>query len=101
MASTCRAGSLADLYLTRGLVYGANYSERPRPGKTPLLDAKQEAYVIATVCAGPPEGHARWSLRMLADEVVRLSIVETISHETVRRTLKKHPEALAGRGVDY
>ena len=67
----------------------AALSERPRPGKAPLLDAKQEAYVIATVCASPPEGHARWSLRLLADEVVRLSIVDTISHETVRRTLKK------------
>jgi hypothetical protein len=53
------------------------------------LDAKQEAYVIATVCSTPPAGQARWSLRLLADEVVRLSIVDTISHETVRRTLKK------------
>jgi transposase len=67
----------------------AALSERPRPGKTPLLDAKQEAYVIATVCSSPPEGRARWSLRLLADEVVRLSIVDGISHETVRRTLKK------------
>lgn len=67
----------------------AALSERARPGKRPLLDAKQEAYVIATVCSTPPAGQARWSLRLLADEVVRLSIVDTISHETVRRTLKK------------
>ena len=64
-------------------------AERPRPGKTPLLDAKQEAYVIATTCSTPPEGQARWSVRLLADELVRLGIVETISRETVRRTLKK------------
>lgn len=72
----------------------AALSERPRPGKPPLLDAKQEAYVIATVCSTPPEGSARWSLRLLADEVVRLSIVDAISHETVRRTLKKTSSSL-------
>lgn len=64
-------------------------SERPRPGKAPLLDAKQEAYVIATTCSTPPEGQARWSVRLLASELVQLGIVDTISRETVRRTLKK------------
>jgi transposase len=64
-------------------------TERPRPGKAPLLDAKQEAYIIATACSTPPEGRARWSVRLLADEIVRLGIVEEISRETVRRTLKK------------
>lgn len=67
----------------------AALSERPRPGKSPLLDAKQEAYLIATTCSTPPDGRARWSVRLLADEVVRLSIVDSISRETVRRTLKK------------
>lgn len=67
----------------------AALSERPRPGKTPLLDAKQEAYVIATTCSTPPEGQARWSVRLLASELVQLGIVDTISRETVRRTLKK------------
>jgi transposase len=64
-------------------------SERPRPGKARLLDAKQEAYIIATACSTPPQGQARWSVRLLADEVVQLGIVEAISRETVRRTLKK------------
>lgn len=63
--------------------------ERPRPGKVPLLDGKQEAYIIATACSTPPEGRARWSVRLLAGEVVRLGIVEEISRETIRRTLKK------------
>lgn len=67
----------------------AALTERPRPGKQVLLDAKQEAYVIATACSTPPEGQARWSVRLLAHELVRLEIVETISRETVRRTLKK------------
>lgn len=53
------------------------------------LDGRQEAHLIALACAPPPDGHAQWSLRLLADEVVRLEIVESISHETVRQTLKK------------
>jgi IS30 family transposase len=52
------------------------------------LDGRQEAHLIALACATPPDGHAQWSLRLLADEVVRLEVVETISHETVRQTLK-------------
>jgi transposase len=67
----------------------AALSERPRPGKARLLDAKQEAYIIATICSSPPEGQARWSVRLLAGELIRLGIVESVSRETVRRTLKK------------
>ena len=54
-----------------------------------LIDGDIEAHLIATACSTPPEGQARWSLRLLADELVRLELVETISHETVRQTLKK------------
>lgn len=53
------------------------------------LDGHQEAQLIALVCDDPPEGHERWSLRMLADKLVTLEIVDSISHETVRQTLKK------------
>jgi hypothetical protein len=53
------------------------------------LDGRQEAHLIAVACSAPPAGHAQWSLRLLADELVRLEVVEAISHETVRRTLKK------------
>ena len=53
------------------------------------LDGRQEAHLIALACATPPDGHACWSLQLLADELVRLEVVETISHETVRQTLKK------------
>jgi hypothetical protein len=53
------------------------------------LDGRQEAHLIALACAAPPDGHAQWSLRLLADALVRLEVVETISHETVRQTLKK------------
>lgn len=53
------------------------------------LDGRQEAHLVALACSAPPEGHARWSLRLLADELVRLELAEAVSHETVRRTLKK------------
>jgi transposase len=53
------------------------------------LDGEQEARLVALACSQPPEGHARWSLRMLADRLIELEIVEDISHQTVRRTLKK------------
>ena len=54
-----------------------------------MLSGKQEARVIALRLGPPPKGYANWSLRLLARKVVELEIVEAISHETVRRTLKK------------
>lgn len=53
------------------------------------VDGDVEAHLIALSCLAPPEGHARWSLRLLADRAVELQWVEEISHETVRRVLKK------------
>ena len=53
------------------------------------LDGEQEARLVALACSEPPEGQARWSLRLLADRMVELSVVEDISYQTVRRTLKK------------
>jgi transposase len=67
----------------------AALSERPRPGATRKLDGHQEAYLVALACSDPPEGKKRWSMQMLADKLVRLEVVEEISDETVRRTLKK------------
>lgn len=75
-------------FVTEGL---AATLERKRPDRVyeRALDGAQEAKLIAVACAEAPDGHARWSLRLLADELVRLEVVETISHETVRQTLKK------------
>ena len=53
------------------------------------LDGKQEAKLIALACSKPPAGKKRWTLRLLADRVVELDITDTLSHETVRQTLKK------------
>jgi len=61
-------------------------SSRPRPW---LLDGEQEARLVALACSSPPEGHARWTLHLLADRMVALEHVESLSYETVRRTLKK------------
>jgi hypothetical protein len=52
-------------------------------------DGDFEAHLIALSCSEPPEGFARWSLRLLADKVVELAYIDSISHETVRRVLKK------------
>jgi transposase len=64
-------------------------NESPRPGGKRKLTGKQEAYLVALACSDPPEGKKRWSMQLLADRLVELEIVEEISDETVRRTLKK------------
>ncbi len=63
--------------------------KRSAPPTEKLLDGEQEAKIIATRLGPPPKGYANWTLRLLARKVVELEIVETISYETVRRTLKK------------
>ena len=64
-------------------------NEDPRPGQKRKLDGRAEATLIATACTEAPEGHERWTLRLLADKLVKLQVVDAISYETVRRTLKK------------
>lgn len=63
--------------------------ERRRCGAPLLLDAKQEAVLISLACEQPSTGQVRWSLRQLGERLVALEVVESISHETIRRTLKK------------
>jgi hypothetical protein len=63
--------------------------KRANPPTEKLLDGEQEAKIIATRLGPPPKGYANWTLRLLARKVVELEIVEAVSHETVRRTLKK------------
>ena len=73
--------------VTEGLE--AALAERPRPGKVRKLDGRQEAHLIALACSEPPEGHQRWTMQLLADRLIELKVVETISDETVRRALKR------------
>jgi transposase len=68
----------------------AALSEEPRPGADRKLSGKEEALLVATACSNPPEGRARWTLELLADELVRLTERDNISRETVRRRLAEN-----------
>jgi transposase len=78
--------------------------DRTRPGAAPLLDARAEATLIALACTDGPDGRDTWTMHLLADRLVALvalGVVEQLSDETVRRTLKKTPSSLgsARRGA--
>lgn len=72
-----------------GLERALGRKKQDRPSRAKLLDGEQEAQLIALSCGPPPEGRARWTLRLLSQRLVGMEIVETISHETVRKVLKK------------
>ena len=63
--------------------------EKPRRGRPILIDGKQRAQITALACSTPPEGRARWTLRLLADRAVELGLCETLSHTRARVILKK------------
>ena len=69
-------------------------SEEARSGQPPKFKGKSMAKITALACSKPPEGRAKWSLRLLADRVIELDIVETISHVSVRNILKKTNSSL-------
>jgi len=73
----------------RGFQETLNGARREHPPTEKLLNGDQEAHVIALRLGPPPKGYANWTLRLLARKVVELEIVDSISYETVRRTLKK------------
>lgn len=69
---------------------GRALEEAPRPsGGQRKLDGRQEAHLVALACSDPPEGRQRWTMQLLADRMVEVGMVEEISDETVRRTLKR------------
>ena len=63
--------------------------EEPRSGRPIEFDSKVEAKVAMIACSDPPEGNGRWTLHMIADKLVKLEVTDSISHESVRRILKK------------
>lgn len=81
--------NIREKFVFEGFEAALNRKKHVRPSRERLLDGEKEARLIAIACGEPPEGRARWSLRLLSDRMVELEIVESISHETVRRTLKK------------
>lgn len=87
MVSQGTVWNLKQRYFAGGLP-GALY-EKPRPGAKPKLDGEVEAHLIAMVCSEPPEGYERWTLRLLADRLVELELVDEISHTAVAKKLKK------------
>jgi hypothetical protein len=75
-------------FVARGLEVALNRKPPEREYER-RLDGAGEAYLIALACSEPPEGHERWSLRLLKQRLIELEYVENISHETIRTTLKK------------
>ena len=91
-AFSCRTKTVENVrqhLVERGFEETLNGAKRPQPPTKKLLDGEQEARVIATRLGSPPKGYANWTLRLLARKVVELEIVDCVSYETVRRTLKK------------
>ena len=91
-ALSCRTRTLENVrqrLVTEGLNAVLNRKKRETPPRSKILDGKQEAEIIALRLGKPPAGFANWTLRLLADQIVKLEIADSISHETVRRTLKK------------
>lgn len=74
-------------YLSEGL--DSALYDKPRSGKPARIDGVARAKITALACSTAPQGHARWSLRLLADRAVELGLVEAISHNTVKEVLKK------------
>lgn len=91
-AFSCRIQTVEKIrqrLVERGFRETLDGAKRENPPTEKLLRGDQEARVIALRLSPPPKGYANWTLRLLARKVVELAIVESISHETVRRTLKK------------
>ena len=91
-AFDCRAQTVEDIrrrLVERGFEETLNGPRRTHKPTPNILDSRQEAQVIAMRLSNPPKGFAKWTLRLLARKVVELKIVESISHETIRRTLQK------------
>jgi hypothetical protein len=91
-AYSCRTKTVENVrqrLVERGFHETLNGVQRTSPPTARLLDGDQEAKIIALRLGSPPKGYANWTLRLLARKVVELEIVDSVSHETIRRTLKK------------
>jgi transposase len=84
-------------FVEQGLEAALVRKKQGRPSRERTLDGAAEARLIAVACSEPPEGRARWTMQLLADRLVELEVVDTVSDETVRRTLKK-TRSSRGRG---
>lgn len=87
--STQTVENIRQRLVMEGFAIALHGKKRDTPPREKRLDGKQEAKVIALRLGPPPKGFGNWSLRLLADQAVALEIVDTVSHETIRQTLKK------------
>jgi transposase len=86
--------------VTEGLSSALERKKRSRH-RASKLDGEGEARLVSIACSDAPEGYARWTLHRLADRLVELNVVDSISHECVRQVLKKHHQTLAEANVVY
>jgi transposase len=77
----------------------AALAEKPRPGAQRKLDGKQEALLVALACSAPPEGRRSWTMQLLAERLVALGVVNSLSDETVRRLLKQTRSSPGSKGA--
>lgn len=96
--STKKIDRVKKRFVEEGLEIALNGHKGTRVYKK-KVDGEVEAHLVALCCSEPPEGFSRWSLRLLADKAVELEYVDSISHETVRRLLKKRIETVEEKGV--
>ena len=95
MVGPATVGRVRQRFVEGGLERALN--DLPRPGQRRKLDGRQEARLVAVACSAAPERHTRWTLRLLADEAVKLELTDSISRETVRQVLKKTNSSRGGR----
>lgn len=81
--------SIRKQFVEEGLTAAIERKKQCRLSRQRVLDGEKEAKLVAVCCSEAPRGRTRWTLRMLGDELVRLEIVDSISHETIRQVLKK------------
>jgi putative transposase len=95
LCSTPTVGQVCRRFAQEGMT--AAISERPRPGQAPKITGEIEAQLVLLACSAPPEGKARWTFKLLADKLVELALVPSISEVAVYKRLKKRTQALEGQ----
>ena len=94
MVSQGTVSGLKKRYFAEGL--NGTLFDKPRPGAKPKIDGEVEAHLIALTCSEPPEGYDRWTLRLLADRLVTMEVIDSIRHVAVGNALKQLTGSLGG-----
>jgi transposase len=97
MISAATVGRIGRRFVVEGLESALH--DKPRPGRVPKITGDIEAKLTVLACSSPPEGHAVWTLKLLADELVELGYVESITPMAICKRLKKRSKALANKDM--